>query len=618
MKASARQPFVKALDERVLVADGAMGTMLYARGVFINRCFDELNLSSPRMVRSIHDEYVRAGADIIETNTFGANRMRLAAHGLADRMAEINREGARLARASVSDTAYVAGSIGPLGIRIEPWGPTSLAEARAAFAEQGRSLVEGGVDLFLFETFSSLSELEQAVAGIREVSDLPVVAQLTVAEDGVSLEGTSPEHYVPRIEALGVEVLGLNCGLGPQPMLEAIERVAAAADNVKLSAMPNAGLPRNVEGRNIYLCSPEYMASYARRFFRTGVRLVGGCCGTTPEHVRAIKDAVRSSASPARATSHAAKRQTARAAPAIASIPLAEKSPLGAALSKGKFITSVCLAPPRGWDVTAVLEAARRLGNIGVDCLEIPEDAQGAPRLSSIALAALLTREAGMEAILEYSCWGRHLGGMQADLLGAYALGVRNILARTGEPSGRWEEPERKSPLEVDAVGLTNMIRSLNEGHDLGGNSFGAPTGFCIGVAVSPSASPAEQEIQRFRYKVEAGAEFAITRPVFDVETLKRFLKDIDPCRTPILVRIIPLVTLGSAEFMQNEVPGVSLPPEIIERMRRADSRGQAHREGVRIARETLAAVSPLVQGIHLSLPAGHPEALPLMEEILA
>jgi homocysteine S-methyltransferase len=601
---SSRIPFLEALDRGALVADGAMGTMLYARGVFINRCFDELNLSSPGLVSEIHQEYLRAGAEVIETNTFGANRAKLTTHGFAERAADINREGARLARRSAPDRVYVAGSMGPLGIRIEPWGPTSLAEARETFAEQARALAEGGVDLFILETFVSLSELEQAVAGVRSVSDLPVVAQLTIDYDGLSLEGTAPEDFAPRVESWGVAALGLNCSIGPQPMLEAIERVAAVT-RARLSAMPNAGLPRNVEGRNIYLCSPEYMASYARRFLQAGVKLVGGCCGTTPEHIRAIKAAVTSLAPARRATPAATSRTSPRPSPLPRPVPRAEKSRLGAALEHGEFVVSVTVEPPRGWEVDEAVEAARALKDSGVHCVEVPQGPRTAARLSPLALATLLSQQVGIDAILQYSCRERHLPEMQSDLLGAHALGLRNILILTGDPTHRGEYPEDREALEVDAIGLTNMARRLNEGLDLGGNPIGVPTGFFIGVGANPAALDLEQEIRRFRYKVEAGAEFAVTPPIFDPRALRSFLERIAACRIPIVAGVWPLASYRNAEYLNNEVPGVSVAPEIMERMRRADARERAHEEGIAIAREILQEIRPLVQGVQVSAPFG-------------
>ena len=584
-----------------------MGTMLYARGVFINRCFEELNLSSPALVSEVHREYVRAGADLIETNTFGANRFKLATHGLAARMVDINREGVRLARQSAPATVFVAGSMGPLGIRIEPWGPTSLEEARQAFAEQASALHEGGVDLFILETFSSLNELEQAVAGVRAASGLPIVAQVTVDDQGCNPEGTPVEEFAPRIEAWGVAALGLNCGVGPQAALEAIERVAAVT-RARLSVMPNAGLPRNVDGRNIYLCSPDYMASYARRFLQAGVKLVGGCCGTTPEHILAIKRSVRA-LEPERQPRRVRPRAAAGGGTHPEPVPRAQKSRLGAALDRGEFVVSVALTPPRGWDPHEVIETARALREEGVTCVDIPEEARASSGMTPMTLAAVMVKQGGVEPLLHYWCRERNLPGMQSELLGAFALGLRNLLLLTGDPRRAQDSAGGEPGLDVDAIGLTNMVRRLNEGLDLGGNPIGAPTAFCIGVGANPAALDLDLEVRRFQFKVEAGAEFAVTPPIFDPDALRKFLSRIGDRRMPILAGVWPLASYEHAEFMNNEVPGASVAPGILERMRRADSERKARQEGVAIAREILAEIRPLVQGVQVRATAGRPES---------
>jgi homocysteine S-methyltransferase len=611
VKAAPRPPFIEAVQRGVLVADGAMGTMLYSRGVFINRCFDELNLSAPSLVRDVHREYVAAGADVIETNTFGANRSKLYVHGVSAKLREINREGARLARSSAPENVFVAGAMGPLGVRLEPWGPTSLQEAREAFAEQARALGEGGVDLFLLETFTSLSELEQAVAGVRSESERPVVAQVTIDDEGLSPEGTPPEEFVPRIAALGVAVVGVNCGVGPQAMLEAVERASGASDTI-LSAMPNAGLPRHVEGRNIYLCSPDYMATYARRFIECGVRLIGGCCGTTPAHIHAIKGALgsgratrRRRATPATAaTSASMSRASASPEPTGA-----EKSRLGTALERGEFVVSVSLPPPRGWEAGAIMEAARSMVEAGVRWVDVPEEPHGSARLSPLALAALLQLRQGVESILHYACRKRQLPEMQTDLLGAHALGLRNIILRTGAPARREQPPEIRDPVDVDAIGLTHVLRRMNQGLDPGGNPLGTPTAFCIGVGANPAALDPDLEERRFRYKAEAGAAFAVTPPVFDVAALRRFLARVADCRLPIVAGVWPLASSRTAEFLSNEVPEASMAPEILERMRAAEERGRALEEGIEVARDILREIRPLVQGVQIRPPAGRIDA---------
>ena len=475
------QPFLEALDSRVLVCDGAMGTMLYAKGVFINKSFDALNLSAPGLVAEVHQEYVRAGADIIETNTFGANRIKLGSFGIADKLHAINAEGARLARAAAGDRAYVAGSIGPLGIRIEPWGKTGIDQAREYFREQAQALVDGGVDLFVLETFRDLNEIGAAIDAVRSVSDLPIVAQMTTEEDGNTLDGTPPERFAPELERRGATVLGVNCAVGPAPMLETIERMAAVT-KLKLSAQPNAGRPRDVEGRNIYLCSPEYMASYARRFILHNVRVVGGCCGTTPEHIRQIKAAVRGLA-PAVRNGASVGPPAARPVSAVSEPPVARerKSRLAHALAAGQFVTIVELAPPRGFESEETIARARRLKIRGVDAVNVPDGYRSGARISALSLAVLIEQQAGIETLLHYSCRDRNLLGIQSDLLGAHAMGLRNLMLVTGDPSRVGDYPDATAVFDVDSIGLTNLVSRLNHGCDVGGRPSGRPRASILG-----------------------------------------------------------------------------------------------------------------------------------------
>jgi methionine synthase / methylenetetrahydrofolate reductase(NADPH) len=601
------KPFLEAIDERVLVCDGAMGTMLYQKGVFINRCFDALNLTQPEVVSDVHQDYVRAGADIIETNTFGANRVKLRAFGLADRIREINSEGARLARKAAGDRAYVAGAMGPLGIRIEPWGKTGVDEAEAWFREQAQALAEGGVDLFILETFRDLNEIGAAIAAVRSVCPLPIVAQMTIEEDGNSLDGAPPEQFAPELERRGADVVGVNCSIGPAPMLETIERLAQAT-HVRLSAQPNAGKPRDIEGRNIYLSSPEYMASYARRFVARGVRLVGGCCGTTPEHIRQIKLAVKALA-PSVARAAAAQRPAAsEAAPVTVvetlqpKVPRADKSELANALVSRRFATLVSLLPPKGYASDEAIARARTLKIHGVDVVTVP-DARGA-RLSALSLAVLVQQRAGIEAVLEYSCRDRNLLGMQSDLLGAHAMGVRNLLLITGDARSVGDYPDATAVFDVDSIGLTNVVSRLNSGVDVGGQPIGTPTAFHIGVMVNAGAESLDAEIRRFEYKVEAGAEFAITRPVFDVGGFERFHKRVESARIPLLLGLRPFESVLNAEFFANEVPGVTVPHSVLDRMRRAEGADAAAAEGIAIARDVARELKGLVQGVHVSIGA--------------
>ncbi len=609
-----RTPFLEALDTRVLVCDGAMGTMLYAKGIFLNRSFDELNLTQADLVAEVHQAYVRAGADVIETNTFGANRIKLGAFGLAGKVHAINLQGAKIARHAARDQVYVAGAIGPLGIRIEPWGKTGVDEAEEFFREQARGLVEGGVDLFVLETFRDVNEIGAAIRAVRSVCDLPIVAQVTTEEDGNSLDGAAPEAFVPDLERLGAHVVGLNCSVGPAAMLETIERMSHAA-TVKLAAQPNAGRPREIEGRHIYLCSPEYMASYARRFINSGVRLVGGCCGTTPEHIRHIKMAVRVLA-PAEPRAPRFAGGEVKAPPAPAE-PVArpEKSRMANCLARGEFVVSVELVPPRGFRTESLVDKARQLRIRGVDLVNIPDGPRAGARMSALSAAVLVQQQAGLETILHYACRDRNLLGMQSDLLGAHSMGVRNLLLITGDPPPVGDYPDATGVFDVDSIGLTNVVTRLNRGFDIGGQSIGVPTGFHIGVAANPGALDAEEELRRLAYKIEAGAEFVITQPVFDARELERFLARIESFRVPVLAGVAPLDSFRHAEFMANELPGVRVPDAVVDRMRRAEVQGQAAVEGLAIAREITTEIRSMVQGLQISTTAAAFEAaLGLME----
>ncbi len=618
------QKFLDALGSRVLVCDGAMGTMLYAKGVFINKSFDALNITQPDLVAEVHQEYVRAGADIIETNTFGANRVKLASFGLADKLHAINEQGARIARHAADDKAYVAGAIGPLGIRIEPWGKTGVDEARQYFREQAQALADGGVDLFILETFRDLSEISAALDAVRSVSDLPVLAQMTVEEDGNTLDGTPPERFAPELERRGATIIGVNCAVGPAPMLDTIERMAAVTTR-SLSAQPNAGKPRDVEGRNIYLCSPDYMASYARRFILHNVRVVGGCCGTTPEHIRQIKIAVRGLAPGiVRGLEEHGKQDGAphggvgdaggiahrfSGAASSPAVPRDQKSHLARELAQGRFVVAVELAPPRGFQSDQVVERAKRLKARGVDAINIPDGLRAGARISALSLAVLIEQQAHIETILHYACRDRNLLGIQSDLLGAHAMGLRNLLLITGDPGRVGDYPDATAVFDVDSIGLTNVVARLNHGHDIGGQSIGAPTAFHIGVSVNPAASNLDQELRRFEYKVEAGAEFVLTRPVFDVKGFEAFAKRIAHARLPIIAGLFPFESSRNAEFMANEVPGVRVPDVLLERMRQVERPEGAVAEGIAIAREIARELRGFVQGVQVSTQSGDIDA---------
>ncbi len=596
--------FLARIKQAPVLCDGAMGTLLYAKGIFINRSYDELNLSQPDLIRGVHHEYLQAGAEIIETNTFGGNSFRLARHSLADKVDDINRAGVRIAReAAKSFDVWVAGSVGPLGTRIEPLGKTSFQEAREAFRQQITVLVESGVDLLILETFGYMEEIHQAMLAARDVSSsIPLVAQVTIDEDGNCLDGSDPQTFVPKLVEWGADVIGCNCSVGPVAMLDAMERVRAAT-SLPLAAQPNAGIPRSVDGRNIYLCSPEYMASYARKFVAAGVRLVGGCCGTTPEHIRVMKSALRVGEARGKTAAKLAggASSTPKAGPAI---PLEDRSILGAKLARGEFVTMVEIVPPKGIDVQKEIEGARFVKSVGVDAVNIPDSPRASARMSNQALSLLIQQEVGIDAILHYTCRDRNVLCIQSDLLGAAAVGIRNLICITGDPPKMGNYPDATAVFDVDAIGLVNIVHNLNRGLDLGGNPIGTGTGFVIGVGANPGLTDMDEEIRRFEFKVEAGAEYAVTQPVFDLRLLENFLKRIEHCRIPVVAGIWPLVSVRNAEFMKNELR-VSVPDAILERMARAQTPELARAEGVAIAREMLIAARQMVQGAQISAPSG-------------
>ncbi len=596
-------------SDHVYVFDGAMGTRLYDKGIYINRSYDELNLAAPDLVREVHDEYIAAGADIIETNSFGATRHNLHTYGLESRLREINVAAARIAREAAGDKVFVAGAIGPLGLRVEPYGPTSFDDARAMFREQADALLEGGVDLFVLETFSDLSVIEQAIKAVREITDLPIVAQMTIQMDLNTTFGSTPEIFTKKLHDLGADVIGLNCGVGPTHVLSALERMRSVTDK-KLSAQPNAGLPRDVQGRQFYMGSPEYMATFAKRFVQAGAKFVGGCCGTTPTHIKLIVDAVRS-ISPRQSIKPASQMPVtvAELKPVdVTVIPPEDRSRWSAKIARGEFVTSVEVLPPKGCDAQKTLDSIRLLKAAGVDGVNIPDGPRAQTRMSALATAVLVEREIGIEAVLHYCCRDRNLLGMMSDLLGAAALGLHNLLLITGDPPKMGPYPDATAVFDIDAIGLTNMANKLNHGLDLGNNPIGCPTAFSIGVGVNPGAVNMEEEIRRFEWKVEAGAEYAITQPVFDTKQLKKFLDMISHVRVPIVAGIWPLVSFRNAEFLHNEVPGVEVTPEILDRMRAASdvSKEAARKEGIAIARESLLAVRDVIQGVQVSAPFGN------------
>ena len=587
-------------DGRVHVIDGAMGTMLYDRGVFVNVCFDELNATRPHLVEEVHAQYVRAGAEIIETNTFGANPVKLSQFRLEERTGELNRRAAEIAVRAANGRAAVAGAIGPLGIRIEPLGPTSLDEARDYFRRQVDGLLEGGVDGFILETFSDLAELEQAFRAVKSRCDLPVIAQVTVEGDhGKTASGASAEQAARAAEAWGADVVGLNCSVGPAVVSDGIERMARVT-SLPLSAQPNAGQPQAVRERKMYLTRPDYMAQYARRLMDAGARFVGGCCGTTPEHIRLISErvaAIQPTKVSVRVTREAANDAAGRPAP-----PLAARSALGRHLAHGDFVTSVRVVPPQGWDTAGLVKDCRALAAAGANVIAVHED-RGSGRLGVLAAAAIVARSCpGVEPLVHYTCRDRKLPRMMSDLLGAAASGLRNVLLLTGDPPGPGPYPDYRSVVDVDSIGLTNVVTGLNAGVDPSGNDIGDPASFVVGVALNQAAQDREREVRRLHWKVEAGADFAVTQPVFDVDQLREFLAEAEQ-GIPVIAGILSLESARQAEFLQNEVPGVHMPDRVVERMRRAQGRGagRAATEGVEIAREIAGALRGEVAGVQIS-----------------
>jgi methionine synthase I (cobalamin-dependent)/5,10-methylenetetrahydrofolate reductase len=601
------QDFIQAIaDEHVYLFDGAMGTMLYAKGVFINKCYDELNVRSPEIVLEVHRQYVRAGAEILETNTYGANRVKLRGFGIEEELRDINVRAAELARKAAGESVYVAGAIGPLGIRIEPYGPTSLGEARDVFREQATALRDAGVDLFVVETFSNVAEIEQAIAAIHEVCTLPVVAQMTIGTDGRTVYGDSPRVIAQRLDRAGADVIGLNCSVGPDVMLDAVEEMAAVSAK-KISCQPNAGLPRDVNGRQMYMASPEYFSKYAKRLIHKGVKFIGGCCGTTPEHVKMMGDAVRP-LSPRRTFVIVERNgKSGEKAPGVEPEAMATRSNWGRKIAGGEFVTTIEITPPKGPNPETMIESVKSIKAAGVDAVNVPDGPRAQNRMGAIAVAVLLQQRVGIETVLHYCCRDRNLLGMHSDLLGCAALGLHNLLLITGDPPKMGPYPEATAVFDIDSIGLTNMASLMNRGLDLGGNPFGEPTRFTIGVGVNPGHLDLDYELRRLEWKVKAGAEYAITQPVFDVRVLEQFLRRIEDWKLPVVAGIWPLLSYRNAQFMNNEVPGVSVPEDVIERMRIASENGKEHalHEGVAIARETLERVRDHVAGVQVSAPLG-------------
>jgi homocysteine S-methyltransferase len=606
-----RDTFVQRVSQRVLIGDGAMGTMLYQKGVFLNRCFDELNLTDAPLVGAVHRSYVEAGAEFVETNTFGANLVKLSKFGLANEVERINRAGVQIARGAVEGTVLVAGAIGPLGCELTEHGPMTRQEARRVFRQQAAALVEAGVDLLILETFSNTEELLTAIEAIGDLCDIAILAQMTVNDQNETVYGEKVDQSLSRIAAVErVAAVGLNCSVGPSSMLSSLELVRAVT-NKPISVQPNAGMPRSVEGRQLYMCTPEYMAEYAKRFYERGARIIGGCCGTTPDHIREIVRAVRAIDKATRRVRVAAPAGAVGAnghSPLREAKPLAEKSRFGAKLAAGQELTTIEITPPRGIDMTAILKKVRLCAEAGIDAINIPDGPRASSRLSPMVTAVRIQQETQIEAILHFCCRDRNLIGMQSDILGASAIGLRNLLIITGDPPKLGEYPNATGVFDMDSIALTGVVHNLNRGVDIGGNRIDPPTSLAVGVGANPVAADMEREIERFRQKVLAGAEFAITQPVFDADCLFKFLDAIETFRIPIVAGIWPFTSFKNAEFMANEVPGVVVPGALLDRMSVAKTKEQGRTLGIEIARELVERLRGRVAGFAVSAPFGNVE----------
>jgi len=602
--------FAELLKNQVLLGDGAMGTMLYAQGIFINRCFDALNLENPDLVKHVHTQYVQEGVDFIETNTFGANEYRLAKYGLARDVEKINQCAVRLAKSAATPDVLVAGAVGPIGIELTEHGRLTVQQAGEMFRVQAEILATEGVDFVILETFSNTGEILAAIRAVSSSTGLPIVAQMTAGQGNETAYGERIEQAIQRIAAEpGVTAVGLNCSTGPSSMLESLERIRAVT-NKPLSAQPNAGLPRRVEERALYMSTPEYMAEYAKRFFEKGARMIGGCCGTTPAHikemVRAVRSLDRASASIVHAKVHPVEKDQEDIAGQTTA--LQEKSSLGEKLARGSQISMVELTPPRGVDVSSVIEKARFCAQKGIDAINIPDGPRASSRLSPLVTAVQIQHHTGIETVLHFCCRDRNLIGMQSDILGASAMGLRNMLVVTGDPPKLGEYPDATGVFDMDSIALTGVLRDLNCGVDIGGNTFSPSVVMTLGVGANPVSADLERELARFERKVEAGAEYAVTQPVFDPESLFRFLEAIQSHSIPIIAGIWPFTSYKNAEFMANEVPGVSVPAALLDRMSQAKTREEGRRFGIEIAREMVERVSDSVAGFAVSAPFGNAE----------
>ena len=604
--------FSHRLAEGPLLCDGAMGTVLYSRGVSADACFDVLNLSNPKLVQAIHADYITVGVDCIETNTFGANRFKLAAHSLESEVREINRRGARLARdvrESMGRDVLVLGAIGPLGKYLVPLGTLTHAEARAAFREQVEALLEGGVDAFVLETFPGLTELRLAVEVVRGVSDLPIVAQMAFTDDAMTYTGRSPAEVARGLRELPVEVIGANCSVGSSVLFEVLEQMLPEAGGLALAMQPNAGLPTRIDERLIYLSSPTYMAEWAGRMVEAGAKVVGGCCGTSPAHIGAMREVLDRVAPASRRASRPAVTVTVRErleTPSERDAP--PPTVLQRKLAAGEFVVSVELDPPRGHTVDKLVQGAKLLKERGVEIVDINDGSLGRVRMAVLPTALLVREATGLDVNMHFTCRDRNLMSIQAELLAAYALGVRNILAMTGDPPRAGDYSNATAVFDVDAVGLIEILRRMNDGQDATGSAIGGPTFFNVGAVINPSAEDVDREIERFQRKVAAGARWVQTQPVYDLDLLDRFLARAGGSPVPLLVGVLPLHSSRHAEFLHNEVPGITIPEGARARMREAGDHGL--RAGIEMAQRIVAEIRERFAGAYLMPSFGRFEAI--------
>ncbi|NOZ00759.1 MAG: bifunctional homocysteine S-methyltransferase/methylenetetrahydrofolate reductase [Deltaproteobacteria bacterium] len=592
---------LKDLVERgPVVFDGAMGTLLYSRGIFINRNFDELNLSRPDLVEKVHADYLAAGAMVLTSNTFGANGIKLSRHGIEDRISGINREGVKLARNVAADKALVAGSMGPTGIIPDIFDSAQMEQLKKVFAEQAGALLEAGADMLLLETFRHPAEMQAALTAVRVLTDRPIVATMAFDEDCRTADGLAPDRIATLLAEWGADVIGANCGEGPSRVFECAPQMLNAG--LPVLAQPNAGHPRLVEGRVIYMTTPEYFGEYAKRFIRSGIRLIGGCCGTTPDHIRQIAAEARMVGGGRVAIPAASSLPDQEENGAYEPPPPGERSALGRELESG-FVVSVEVDPPPGADPSSAIEGARMLAKAGVRFVNIADGPRATARMAPMALAQLLIREAGVEPIVHVTCRDRNLLGIQADLMGAHATGLRNLLIITGDPSKLGDYPMATTVYDLDSVGLLRLVSNLNRGLEPSGRRMKGATAFVKGTGVEPGAVDLDREVDRLRKKIDAGAEFVMTQPVYDAEVMDRFLDKAADIGVPIVMGILPLASFRNAEFLHHEVPGMTIPEPIRDRMKNAGKGSAAVEEGVRIAREALAAFAPRVRGCYIMPP---------------